>query len=290
MHLGRRHSGAGGVADQEGVVARSARQAAGGQRLACRRQVVKTDEVFELAQGRRGAVRQGRVAGFDEFLADCGVDGGRNAPQRRRQRAVGQALAHRPQQLRHGAHAGLRRGPAGTHAFAQLLDQAVDMGRQRSQARDVVAVVFLGREGHLRHQARQAHVQSVPGRDRLRIERVEGEARQLALLVEDEQVERQALLGSQAAAVEGAGVFQGLGGVVARGAAGGQAGVGKARVEAVLADGGGVFGGVAQLPFPVALEQRLRILGRAVRHAVEQGGEQDEEGEESAHGVRVVDV
>ena len=33
MHLGRRQAGAGGVADQEGVVAGPARQAAGGQRI-----------------------------------------------------------------------------------------------------------------------------------------------------------------------------------------------------------------------------------------------------------------
>gem|GEM_PF-3636363 len=119
---------------------------------------------------------------------------------------------------------------------------------------------------------------------------MEGEARELALLVEDEQVERQAFLVTQAAAVEGTGFFQGFIGVVERGAAGRQAGVGQARVEAVLADGGGVLGIVPQLPFPVALEQRLRILGRTARHAVEQRGEQDEEGEESAHGVRVVEM
>jgi hypothetical protein len=77
---------------------------------------------------------------------------------------------------------------AGLAARAQLLDQAIDVGRQRLQARQIGLVVGIGHERHLRHEARQLHVQAVVGGERLWIERHQGSAGQHALLVGAEQV------------------------------------------------------------------------------------------------------
>jgi anaerobic glycerol-3-phosphate dehydrogenase len=97
--------------------------------------------------------------------------------------AVAQVLAQRAQLRGQPGHNHFRRRPAGTHPFAQLLDDAVDVARQRVQARDVVAVVVFGHEGHLRDQLRQADLQAVLGADRLRVEGDERGARELAFLV-----------------------------------------------------------------------------------------------------------
>jgi hypothetical protein len=168
--------------------------------------------------------------------------------------------------------------------FAQLLDQAVDVARQRVQARYIVAVVVLADEGHLGQQLREAELQPVLGADRLRIEGIDGGAGQFALLVADEQVPGQAVLVLQLLAVDLARQFQHAPFVLAGLGAGFQRGVGQLGIVAVVADAGGELGLVLEAPLPVAFEQGASLFGGAGRgdgrlHFGRDGGqgaEQDE--------------
>ena len=282
VHLGRQQRGGGGAPYQEGVPGRAVRQLRGADRFARRRQVLVAQEALEAVQAVRG-IGEGGDAIDQQFLAHLGLDRGRHAQEGSEQRAGRDVLVQGVQGARDRRQRHLRHGPAGAHPGAHLLDQAVDVLRQGVQAPEIVAVVGFGQERHLGHQARQAQLQAVPGADRLRIEGGEGPRRELALERCREQVQGQQLVVRQLAAVDLARRFQHLFRMPQRQGTPGQGGVAQVGVVAVLADAGRVFGLLAQLPLPLALEQLPRAVGRRVGGAAHERNEQDDRGEQCAH-------
>jgi hypothetical protein len=226
------------------------------------RQVFVADEVFQPLQGRRRLAGQDIGAGLGQLLAHIAVDDGRDAPERRAQRAVDQVLAHFAQHGGQRAYRHLRLGPAGAHPFAHLLYQAIHVVGQGGDAVDVVAVVVLGIEGHLRGQLRQADVDAVLCGNRLGVDRTQLRDGDAPRLVVDEQVIRDAVLALQLLAVDPADRLEHALFVRLFLPARGERGVGQRSVVAVVADRGRVLGMVSHAPLPVAIEQRVRLVGR----------------------------
>jgi hypothetical protein len=284
VDLGRQEVGGGGAFHQQGVPRRSAGQAGGRDGRARGRQVLAAHDVLELLQAGRQP-GDGGLAVQRQFFAHWLRDGGRQAPERFGQGAVAQVLAQCAQLGRQPGHQHFRRRPAGADPFAQLLDDAVDVARHGVQPGDVGAVIVLGHERHLRRQLRQADVDAVARRDRLRVEGDDGGPGQAALLVGHEQVEREQILAGQLAAVELARQFQHASLVFKVLGGAGERAVGQGGVVAVVAERRGVFGLVLQAPLPVALEQGaglvLGVIGGhgAGRRQQQGGGQQDDHGQ-----------